>query len=416
MNSLQSIYDISACAKEAEFKLVHVTYQAHEIWRNCLISQEKLVFFYRFLSITIDALLKKKYSEFDAHTTSNCCHGISILIKNLILKSNQLDLKENQKKLIKELNEITASNQSNRKEFYPHWVPEVLIELTSVYLLAFSKEIDPIKGSRTLARKLQEISPASNKFCDKIISLLQKCFSRIVALSYQKYFHELDVVETIHGVPTEVWGKYVHPNYIRKDKREVLYASCLFSMQISLAYLIQSRAQIALINDLVINNQAVRYRFARIFQGNGVDQFSPLSDSCIAQLDQDEPIIVFSGNTHSNGFDKKLLISKMELWIHQFSKLILACDLHYPQFPKVSDDPEFDCNPIIPSETSLMNIFAEYSKIKGVSSFDSSLFCLTHIYPANLEQVVKVMNQEDEFALPHSFIPKRNVSVQPDYF
>jgi len=69
---------------------------------------------------------------------------------------------------------------------------------------------------------------------------------------------------------------------------------------------------------------------------------------------------------------------------------MLACDVFYPQFFKVLDDPEFDSNPIIPSEELLRELIDHHATVKGVSSADPSLYCATHIYTASMDQVLQV--------------------------
>jgi len=85
---------------------------------------------------------------------------------------------------------------------------------------------------------------------------------------------------------------------------------------------------------------------------------------------------------------------------------MLACDVFYPQFFKVLDDPEFDSNPIIPSEELLRELIDHHATVKGVSSADPSLYCATHIYTASMDQVLQVLSAENDMALPFSFIPK----------
>ena len=62
------------------------------IWENSLSLVEHFAFFFHMVIETIDSCLGKDYINFDAQTTSNCCHGLSILTRDLILSVNQIDL------------------------------------------------------------------------------------------------------------------------------------------------------------------------------------------------------------------------------------------------------------------------------------------------------------------------------------
>ena len=90
----------------------------------------------------------------------------------------------------------------------------------------------------------------------------------------------------------------------------------------------------------------------------------------------------------------------MKNQLPHFQQLALACDTHYPQFPDVADDPNFDSTPIQPSETSLRKIIEEHSRIDGVSAQNPTFYCLSHIYSASLGQAIQVFSGRNLEALP----------------
>ena len=94
----------------------------------------------------------------------------------------------------------------------------------------------------------------------------------------------------------------------------------------------------------------------------------------------------------------------MRAWEKYLPELVLACDIWYPQFPQVKEDSTFDDSPIKPQERCLLDVLGHWNSVKGVRADEPSLCCLTHIYPASLEEVLKELEQGSSL-LPYSFIP-----------
>jgi hypothetical protein len=175
-------------------------------------------------------------------------------------------------------------------------------------------------------------------------------------------------------------------------------------MQVSLGYLAQNQATIALVNDLMDpHSMKIKGRYVRLLRNLGNGNFSLLEDHSL--IKEDEPIIVFGGYAFSNALDIGCLSLKMEPWVRQIPSLILACDTHYPQFPSVVDDPSFDSSPIIPKEKALADIIQTHSKIRGVSAKDPSLFCLSHIFVANMKALMHASDALGIGSFPSSYIP-----------
>jgi len=352
--------------------------------KNYIPNDDELLFFAHVILRTIKSIKKRFYTDFDAHTTSTCCHGIALSVRELILDAVSLDLDLLEKKFT---NLIKHSESFLEEKFF--YAPQLIINLARYYICAFVKE-KKISRTITNTKKLKSISEVSTNFCNRITHELQKYISNVTAQTYSLYLKYLDPSMLINGLPVSLWGKYVAPEYIRQDKRKVEYASCLFSMQISLAHLIRSRARIGLVCYFTNESNECVDQICYLFQGNGINNFQQISayDVALSTPNKYEPIVVFVGCSKIT--KEKIQTHKHALnrWIHSLPSLILACDTHYPQFPPVSDDPEFNAASITPHETSMQLIIDQHKLIEGTSLENPSLFCLTHIYPASLDQIL----------------------------
>lgn len=377
------------------------------------IAKDKLLFCYHAVLRAIDSCLAGIYTDFDGHTTTNCCHGMALLACRLIQEVRQFDLislrQEGEQKI-----QLLEQNATSSVEPCTWWIPEALVNLACLYVLGSIKESDPLKGGRTSTKKLKEISPISTNACNMIAHDLQKRFSNEIAMRYESYLNALDMSMQINGAPVAMWGKYVSPQYLRTDKRGLVYASNLFSLEVSLAYLISTKAIVALINDIKDTSGNLKERYTCLFKGDGQGQLRMLSADEIQELSffsQEEPVVVLGGCAYSDTLDKEAISLQMQAWHDRIPGLILACDVFYPQFFKVLDDPEFDSSPIVPEEERLQDILNGYVNVKGVSSSDPSLYCATHIFPASFAQVIQVWSGKNEKALPISFIPGNKINT-----
>jgi|GEM_PF-2389164 len=372
--------------------------------QHALFPKESLLFCYEAVLRTIDSCLQGKYSDFDAHTTTNCCHGMALLAKDLILSAKQLDL--NQLRVDGCKVQQNLVDRPNNQYICAWIVPKSLIELTGLYLLALIKESNPLTGGRTSTIKLKNVSNISTNLCNKIAHSLKKYYANCVANRYKFLLEQLPEGMNLTDVPVEIWGNYIQPQYLRKDQYGLLYAPSLFSMQVCIAHLIASKSKVALINDLVSNEGELRGRYVSIFQGDGESKLEPFNSdelNLLKLFHQEDVVVIIGGCVYSNDLDMKSLALQMEPWLHQFPLLVLACEVFYPQFPRVEKDPNFDSTPIVPEELFLQEIFQKLSSIQGVSATDPTLFCSTHIYVCSIRQVLEL--QIDKNALPVSFIP-----------
>ncbi len=398
--------------KQSNLKYLPVTaIDINRTEENSRIAKNKLCFFYHVILRTIESCLSGTYSNFDAHTTSTCCHGIAILTQEFILDVTSLDLKQLQKEGHEKLEILNKDITNNKDHLCSWWVPESLLNLARLYILGFAKKIDPERGILTSKIKLKSIYQIGTRFCDQLVDSLQKHFSNLTAFRYGHYLSKMPKDMRMHGVLTEIWGQYVQPKYLRIDRQGIYYASAMFSMQISLAYLMVSKVKVAIINDIIEETGQVKARLGSIFQGNGYDQMRLLTPQEIKNLhsNSEDPIIVFGGCAYLDNSDEEKIMYRMNPWLNQFPSLILACDVFYPQFPRVSDDLEFNSDPIIPYEDCLRDVISKHSEITGVAAFDPSLFCLSHVYTASAKQVLSVLHGNIARTLPISYIPSAKV-------
>ena len=359
-------------------------------------SKERLLFSYRAVLHTIDSFLEGKYTDFDAHTITNCCHGMSLFVRDVISSNFHLDMRQIRKEGEGRVSDLQVGEVN---EHILWLIPQSLILLTQLYILSFIKEMDPQKGIRTSTKKLKTIFPLGTQQINTLVKSLQKHFSNLVA---NRYSSLLSKNKVINEIPTEFWGQYVQPKHLRIDQRGVLYASNLYSMQVTLSHLIQSESKIAVIHDIQNDEGQITGRNVTLLKGDGKTHFRELTSDEAKTLPfhSHEPILVFAGCSYA---DSTL---QFKPWLKDFASLVLACDVFYPQFPKVTDDPEYDDSPIVPKEDFLREKIAQYSELKGFSVEDPSIFCLTHIYPASIRQIL-----ENEHALPLSFIPTEKMPV-----
>lgn len=329
-------------------------------------SDTKVQFCYLVAKGALQSLTSHQYIDFDAQTTSNCCHGISILARDLILKTHKEDLFKLHQKIEKAL-------ETQPKE--PIRVPKSLVDLSQLYILAYIREIDPEKGVRSSYKRLAKIVNLGSQFADNLVKRLQKKYSNIVAKKYESLLNEIPKEVRINNAPIDIWGKYVTEKYLRTDSRGVLFASCLFSMQVSLAYLISQKAKIAVVNDIYNEKSNIlTQKYIRILELDKYGKFAICN-----KIDSSEPIIVFGGCSYTSNSNE--VIQKMDEWLEHFPELVLANDIKYPQFPKTHKDVDFRDDPIIPDEVVIKMQIEKHTTCKGVSATDPSLFCLNHIFP-----------------------------------
>ena len=183
----------------------------YSIWGPFLKENRHYIFFYKILLLTIGSLNKGEYTAFDAHTTANCCHGMSVLARLLILANQNLNLEIFSKEIHKKLSLILK--ESNPSSI--NWLPWQLVALASLYALTYVGEIDPKKGRRTIPQKLKTVFPVGTKFSEKLVRNLQRIFSNIVANSYQIFVDESIEGLFIAGASITDWGKYIHHKSLR---------------------------------------------------------------------------------------------------------------------------------------------------------------------------------------------------------
>ena len=359
---------------------------------------------------TLQALCKKKYTCFDAHTTTNCCHGMAILVHTLISGCKDFDLK----RMLKEI-DMHRNKFGKFVDFDKHLFPEQILSLSSLYILNYAVETKLGVGRRTKAKKLKELSEIGTNLCCQIVRGLQKKYSNVVCDSYASIFNNMPFPISTCGVSTEKWAKYIVGKYLKTDRHGFRYASCTYSMQVVLAHLITTFAKIAVINDVQYENKTTK-RNVYILQGDGKQNFHILNQNVINKLEKwpkTDPIIVFGGCSINEIKADGLSI---EHWLLNFPALVLACDIFYPEFPSVRDDLLFDSSPIDQKDSEILRVFNQYSKVLGVFSENPTLFCLTHIHTASLQQILDELREDNLPILPKYFIPYAITARQSQEF
>ncbi len=388
---------------------ISVLINPHSVDASVPLPRDQILFCYQALLNTIDSVLAKRYTDFDGHTTSNCCHGMALLSWHLIQMVLELDLHELRQEYERGVQYLEQHNCAKTPLPCTGHAPKALVNLACLYILYFTKESDPVKGGRTVTKKLKELAPISTKLSTQITHRLQQHLSNWIASQYSLYLDDLDETMVISEASIRSWGKYINTDWIRSDKRGIKHASTLFSMQVFLAYLSQFKGKIALINDIQDDHGNMKERFIFLFEGNGEGAFKPISENQIDHSKED-PIIVLGGCSHSDHPNQDSLLLKLQPWLEKLPQLILACDTFYPQFISIRDDTEFDSNPIIPEEKFIQDLITSHSNISGVSAKDPSLYCLTHICTSSIAQIL-IKNPNQRLFVPHFTLPKSKQSA-----
>ncbi|OGN64650.1 MAG: hypothetical protein A3E80_04300 [Chlamydiae bacterium RIFCSPHIGHO2_12_FULL_49_9] len=334
---------------------------------------DKVHFTFLVFQRTLDSLINRRYSDFDAQTASNCCHGVALLGADLIHSIQHIDLNGLRQELI----------ASHRNQGYQ--APRSLIDLAQLYVLNYVRRDDPAKGMITDYTRLSDIFNCNQKFFKQFTPALQKKYSNLVALRYQSISKQLPQQTSINQVPISVWGKYVASDHLRTNPRNTYLASSLFSTQVVLARLISTRSLVALVDYIYDDSKLLTKRVVKILKGDGKDNFLPLdlTDDEIKQIDA--PVTVFDGYAFTSNPEQ--VIQSLETWTKDFPSLVLAHETRYPQFPG-GYSADYDNKPITPDEQLLQNILDAHKSVPGVHCKDPSLWACCHIYLSSVEALV----------------------------
>ncbi len=324
------------------------------------------------------AFLAAQYSSFDAHTVTNCCHGVAVLAQEVLWQCSTCPIAE----ICDQASDFLRrwKDQELHVEFTRWRLPGPIVFLTKLYLLAqaASKESTGVRISRP--EELQRIYSLGTKFSRRLVKNLQREISNLVAARYSQLARRVTDANSC-GVSIAKWAEYAERSHIREDKRGRQYAPAIFSMQVVLAYLARLGAPIALRCDLVDESGEFRSRYTKIVRGHLRNRTGSLRD-------QADPVVVFHGFCRDSELKEEHFQLRLNSWSQNIDSLILANDLHYPQYPRVIDDPEFDCSPISPRENEIVSVLQRHSALKGVSAEDPHLFCLSHVFVASSREIL----------------------------
>lgn len=361
------------------------------IWDTLLNNSAKQRFFYKALLQALDAYENGHYSDFDAHTTTNCCHGIAVLVRDLITKVQHIDLQNIRLDTLKYIHNPIP---------IPSSLPNAVIDLTSLYVLHKVRHVDSKSRLRTNIHLLKKIEPLGTQFCTTLTHELRRHISNTVADRYALYLEASNSNTQLCGAYISSWGEFVKTQHIRTDKRSIKYASCIYSTQVCLGYAIENKIPIALVCDLIHNNKPYD-QYIQLFISKN-QQLEPISMESLALLelsDYAQPALAFGGYAHCP--TKRAYATKIHPWIYQLPSLIMAGDVNYPQFPLVNNDSLFDGSPIFPENEQLQRLLSLHGQISGVCTNNPSLFLSTHNYPVSLRQIFEAQNSKNK--LPNSY-------------
>jgi len=374
-----------------------------EVWQKQCKTPEQRALFHKLFIKTIDSLISKRYSEFDAHTTTNCCHGMASFARDLIDSSIQTDLFAILRQALdnsETLEDVLDSSLAERKI---EWIPSSLLHLTNMRTLSFVSKMDPDKGRRTEDKRLKLIHPVGTTFSNKLIRNLQRLYSNTIATRYQVLHRRNPHFRTFVGHPLDSWAKYVKVDYLRRDEKNCEYASSLFSTATVLADLIARRRIMVTVRDRVyFSSQNSTKREIQFFQGDGKTSFYSLSNEDVKILQiyhQNTPVVVFGGYVVDSLIPEENIPTLSEKWTDPIELLLMAHETQYPQFPKGS---KMDSTPITPQEADLREFIDSGMKVRGVSIKDPTLFVPSHIFPASVKEVLDIHTGIDIQALPDS--------------
>jgi hypothetical protein len=374
-------------------------------------SIEQITLFYQIALNTIDSVIEYKYINFDAHTTSNCCHGIALFSYEQIEQLGNVNLHSLRSELSTRIINIESLFHVNPTSLLEFQIPLPVLNLMALYTLCFTKETNLEVGNRTNKRKLRTLCQVTTRFCEYFIDALQKHISNLIVERYSRYVERILEHKNfkIHGIHLKYWAKYASNNFLRIDSRGVKYAASMFSMRIIIASLIFKKSKIAIINDILDESGNLIDRITHIYIGDGSAGFKEINIETINKNQNipNEPILIFAGCCNLNQTKLVELQTLMDSWKNNLIDVLLACDLEYPHFPLVSSDPEFNNCKIIPEEPSLKFLLDNKLQANGYSIRDPSIFCLAHIYTADIHSVLSLSNKIENDRLPISFIPTK---------
>ncbi len=364
----------------------------YELLKDCVgIGQREAIFCVRALLSAIDAVLNRQFSLFDAHTMTNCCHGVAAYSRELFVRCADFDLemlREQGHLQLSRIGQIEALDPLDSN--YDWQVPSVLIELTRLYILCVGSEKHPQFVRRTAPANLRQIHDLTSARLNKIVSRLQKHVSNRVADWYREAIN-IDGEEVYTaGVSSRAWAEYVKPSFLREDYRGRKYVSTLHSMQVVIGHLVRSEATVILLSDVVMQGDHNPQRVIKILKGSGSAGFALASPDSLGELelDSDEPVVVFCGSSSPTQGTLDSFSQHLDKWSCRLDSLLLAHDLTCPHFPTVRGDKNFDNTPISSIGCATEQVCASHAAVPGVSPNDPSLFCLTHVYSASGGEVL----------------------------
>ena len=102
-------------------------------WEESLVSSDQVIFFYHAIIKSLHAYVTKNYTLFDAHTTTNCCHGIAVFAREQVLSISHLDIEALKEFCLAKIEQLKSGSNA---PICTRWIPDSLFNLAALYVLA----------------------------------------------------------------------------------------------------------------------------------------------------------------------------------------------------------------------------------------------------------------------------------------
>lgn len=367
------------------------------VWQAQIKKPEHLLFLAKCFLKSMKALETNEFTQFDALSTANCCHGISHVVQDLIGYVQTLDTQQEKQ----QAEEIVNDPQLIVDEHSLDWISRPLLALTSMYVLRQIVSYDIDRGRKTIQANLKKIQKVSTNFCRDLIHKLQQNYSNLTAESYHFYSEHFQDQILVGNIPLSTWGHYIKPPHLRLNQRGLLFASSTYSIQVCLGHLIRKKGILALIKDVTESKATIHHRELMLLRGDGESNFRVID---LKHCHLSDPVYVISGLSI---YDPIISYehNSLKRWAEQVPLFIQACENHHPQFPENPKDETFDSSPIHPVHPEVIEFFQEAGNIDGVSLEDPSFFLLSHVYVCSIEELTKLSNSEETIPFAYHFVP-----------
>ncbi len=378
----------------------------HESFVALVETDKEVEFLTEVIKATVVEIENANYAAFDALTTSSCCHGISHFTRHSLKKIND-EMLLNSKKFISEISLNKTLSIESKKKVILELLPTSILSMCAFFILQYIVELDLDRGRKSIPKKLKKLGKVGTNFCEKLVRTLQIAVSNLIANWYSETASRIPPSVKGCGIKANIWAKYVQKAYLRKNRRNVTYASSMFSIQTCLLDFSYREAYVCVSNTVFLNGKESK-RIKHILRGDGSGGFSITPYDILKNFNPRTPIPIFSAVAFiQNNYELPEIEHFLQNNVENFSFLVHCGEVYYPQFPKVSWDTNFDSSSITPEEDDFALLEKNARQLSGLSLNNPSRFYLNHIYTESAQKVVQELESDitDVFLPTHKFIP-----------